>query len=346
MIREETAGLPEAGAGGRKVPGPSALAELVRELLNFPGIRRKEAIGPVLRALESVTDYGRTVVGPGDDAAVLRLEGTTGPYLLMAADSIVPALIEADPYRAGRAAVLVNANDIYAMGGRPLAMVNVLGGVVRERQAEICRGMADECRRLRVPMVGGHLAPEEGGAFLAVSVLGEARALLVDSRATPGQDVVLALDLRGERWGDAILNWDSHAGKGADTLLADLGVLCSLAERGLCSACRDVSNAGIVGTLAMLLERAGLGARIDLGSIAVPPPFGLGDWLRVYPSFGFVLVSAAAGLRETLRAFSDRGIWAARIGRTDGTGRLRVCLDGEEAVAFDFSVGRILNPCP
>jgi hypothetical protein len=52
--------------------------------------------------------------GPGDDDAVLP-DGTG--YLLLAADGIFPVPVMQDPAPAGRAAVLVNANDIYAVGG-------------------------------------------------------------------------------------------------------------------------------------------------------------------------------------------------------------------------------------
>ena len=47
-------------------------------------------------------------------------------YLLLAADGIMPQLLINEPYAAGKAAVMVSVNDIYSMGGRPIAMVNVL----------------------------------------------------------------------------------------------------------------------------------------------------------------------------------------------------------------------------
>ena len=318
------------------------LASLVQDLSECSGIRRKEAIGRILRSLEGAWDFGRTVIGPGDDAAALRMEGRDR-YLLVAADGILPSLIAMDPCRAGRSAVLVNANDIYAMGGRPLAMVNVLGGVSLEQQEEICRGMREECRRLRVPMVGGHVVPEGNGPFLAVSVVGEARSLLSDRKAEAGQEVVLALDLRGERWSPDLLNWDSHGRKDSETVIADLEVLCSLGEEGLGVAAKDVSNAGIVGTLAMLLEQAGLGAKIHLDRIVVPAGFSLAEWLKVYPSYGFLVVCKRVHLAATTKRFADRGIWAEGIGSTDASRKLCLCLGDEEALLLDFTKRGILR---
>ncbi len=317
------------------------LSKLTEELRGFPGIRRKQAVGACLRAMQGAWDFEHVLEGPGDDAAVLRAED--GGYLLLAADGILPALVEQDPERAGRAAVLVNVNDIYAMGGRPLALVNVMAGVEQQRIEAISKGIREECRRLQVPMVGGHVSPEGRMPFLAASVLGKAKRLLTDRSAKPGQEILLAVDLRGERWGETLLNWDSHARKDPRTLREDLEILCRLAEDGLCGAGKDVSNAGILGSLAMLLEHAGLGAGIDLSRVRVPDPFGLSDWLRVYPSYGFLLVCDREAKRATLRQFEERGIWADGIGTTNGSGLLHLIWEGEEEVLFDFSRQSILD---
>lgn len=313
------------------------LARLAEDLRGFPGIRRKQAVGKCLRAMQGAWGFGDVLEGPGDDAAVLRAEDGDGGYLLLAADGILPALVREDPLRAGRAAVLVNVNDIYAMGGRPLALVNILAGLGDRELEAVCLGIREECERLRVPMVGGHISPEGGGPFLAASVIGRARALLADRSARPGQDVLLAVDLRGERWGEGWLNWDSHAKKDSQALAKDLGILCGLAEEGLCTAAKDVSNAGILGSLGMLLEHAGLGAEVDLGPIRVPDPFELSDWLKVYPSYGFLLVCDPGAARATLRRFEERGIWADRIGSTNDSRLLRLTWQGQQEVLCDFS---------
>jgi hypothetical protein len=317
------------------------LARLAEELRGFSGIERKQAVGTCVKAMKGAWDFGDVLEGPGDDAGVLR--GEDGSYLLLAADSILPVLVEQDPVRAGRAAVLVNVNDIYAMGGRPLALVNVLAGVDEAQIEAISQGIREECGRLRVPMVGGHISPEGPASFLAASVLGKAKALLTDRGAVPGQEILLAVDLRGERWGDALLNWDSHARKDAQTLCKDLGILCGLAEEGLCVAAKDVSNAGILGSLAMLLENAGLGAGVDLDCIEVPGSFELLDWLKVYPSYGFLLVCDEKAAKRTLQRFKERGIWADRIGRTDPSHHMRLSWKGEEEALFDFAGCGILN---
>jgi selenophosphate synthetase-related protein len=222
-------------------------------------------------------------------------------------------------------------------------MVNVMAGLQEDQEKAVCFGMRDECRRLRVPMVGGHVSPEGEVPFLAAAVLGEAGTLLADRNARPGQVVLLAIDLRGERWGDYLLNWDSHSAKDPETLCRDLAILCDLADLGLCRAAKDVSNAGILGTLAMLLENAGLGAQIDLARLRVPEPFSLADWLKVYPSYGFFLLCEPSARASCLERFEERGIWAAEVGSTNRSATLRTCLGEEEEEFIDIHRAGILN---
>jgi len=311
------------------------LDSLAEELHRFPGVRRKQAVGRVLRELGDVWSLGGALFGPGDDAAVLP--SGSGRFLLLAADAIVQELVEQAPFHAGRAVVLVNVNDIYAMGGRPLALVSILAGLGEGLEREVCRGIREECRRLGVPMVGGHVSPEGGAPFVAAAILGEARSLLSDGNARPEQALVLAVDLRGERWGEAMLNWDSHRAKDPRTLAADLELLCVLAESGDAVAARDVSNAGIVGSLAMLLEGPGLGAVLDLDRIAVPHAFTREEWLKVYPSYGYLLVADPQRVPAVLAQFRQRGIWADTVGRSDDSGVLRLRSGNEEVVFMDFS---------
>jgi selenophosphate synthetase-related protein len=320
------------------------LESLIEQLHRYPGIRRKKAVGRVLRELGDAWSFGGGLWAPGDDAAVLK--SLPDRYHLLAADAIMQDLVRQDPYHAGRAVVLVNVNDIYAMGGRPLALVSVLAGLEEGPEREVCRGIREECRRLDVPMVGGHVSPDGASPFLAAAILGEARALLADRNARPEQTILLAVDLRGERWGDTLLNWDSHRAKDPTALAADLELLCLLAESGMAVSAKDVSNAGIIGSLAMLLEGPGLGAVVDLDRIEVPLPFTREQWLKVYPSYGYLLVADHEKAPSVRERFQDRGIWSEALGRTDDTGVLRLRSGKEEGVFIDFSCQRIFSPPP
>ena len=95
------------------------VAQAVRE---YEGVIRKKVIGDVIRSLR--IESPDVVASFGEDAAVIR--HNTDDALLLAADGIWSKLMEADPFWAGYCAVLVNVHDIAAMGGRPVAIVDIL----------------------------------------------------------------------------------------------------------------------------------------------------------------------------------------------------------------------------
>ena len=110
------------------------IANAVRE---YEGVRRKRAISGIMQFFNDIDMIGgRTVAGFGEDAAVIDVDDEH--YMLVAMDGIWGRLLEADPWWAGYCAVLVNVNDIAAMGGTPIAMVNVISTAKRE----ICERLA------------------------------------------------------------------------------------------------------------------------------------------------------------------------------------------------------------
>ena len=59
---------------------------------------------------------------------------------MLAAEIMFPPLVKANPYQAGLYAVLTNANDVYAMGGYPIALVDVILAEDTDGAAEVCEG--------------------------------------------------------------------------------------------------------------------------------------------------------------------------------------------------------------
>ncbi len=83
--------------------------------------------------------------------------------------------MEADPYWAGYCSVLVNIHDIAAMGGHPIAMVDIFSIAKTTVQELVVKGMHDASAQFGVPIVGGHLHPDAPYSVIDVSILGSAR---------------------------------------------------------------------------------------------------------------------------------------------------------------------------
>jgi selenophosphate synthetase-related protein len=316
---------------------PEQIVKVVRE---SEGLRRKRDIAVVTSLLAPLANLGESVLGLTDDAGAVRF---AGGYLLLATDSIVPGLIEHLPYQAGRAAVLVNAADIYAMGGRPLAMVNHLSIVPHIRIEKILEGIETECHRLQIPMVGGHVHPDSSEFQLTVAVMGRATRILRTDRAEGGHDIIAAIDLNGESWGPGFKNWDSNLRKSSPQAIKDFSIMPVIARRELATAARDISNAGILGTLGFLLEASGGGGIIDLENIPRPDSVPLAEWVEYFPSYGFLLAAPPQNSPKILKLFSNRKISAARIGKVTRDKRVILKDKDKTSLLWNFDKEALLR---
>ncbi len=172
-------------------PGGIDLDAIAASVRGYVGIERKRPIREVIDLLRTTHGYGPQLPNYGDDAAVIPWNDG---FLLLAADGMMRRLLVNEPYAAGKAAVMVTVNDIFAMGGRPLGMVNVMASGDPEQRSAIIRGIEKGCHKLRVPMLGGHLHPDAPADLpdLSVAILGWAKALLRSHQARAGDRIVLA----------------------------------------------------------------------------------------------------------------------------------------------------------
>ncbi|MBV9279872.1 MAG: hypothetical protein JOZ41_07310 [Chloroflexi bacterium] len=302
------------------------LDEVARAFREHPGLRSKAALQLVADVL-GPTDWLR---GPGDDAAVVPEDGSA---LVVAGEAIWPPFVEADPYGAGVAAVVANVNDVAAMGARPLALVDALVGTeVTARRA--LEGMRWASHLYGVPVVGGHLTMRDGSPALSAFILGRAGVPLSARNVAPGQRLLLACCLEGRMRED--FPFFSSLRERGDALNQDVELLPRAAEAGLCAAARDVSMAGILGSLAMLLEATGAGASVDLASLPRPAGTPLARWTAAFPSYAFLLCCPPRRADECGRLFRERGLTCEAIGTIDSTGELRVQLNGRSAVLADL----------
>lgn len=312
----------------------NSLKNIIKEIKSYPGITRKRNIHLITDALQTVKNFGDIVADFGEDAAVIK---SGDEFLLFAVDGMWSGLIEANPYNAGKASIMVNVNDIYAMGGRPIALINVIGVPDDSYYPELVRGIKKGCEKFRVPMVGGHLHPDTKEPSLSVSILGKAKKLLLSDNARVGQDIIFAVDLAGQGYQcRPVISWDTNSGKTTDQVLERLEVLPFIAEKGLCSTAKDVSNGGLLGTIALLLESSKKGAIINLNRIPKPDSFIFMDWLKAFLSYGFILTSDKANTDQIIAEFTKKRINAAVIGEIKEKREFRLLFNDEDEVLYDL----------
>jgi len=316
------------------------LESLADGLRNFEGVKRKRAISDIVNRFGDADRVGnRTIVGFGEDAAVLEVDNDN--FVLLAVDGIWGKLLNVDPWWAGYCAVLVNVNDIAAMGGTPLAMVNLTSTQEKDICAELGQGMSDGVRKFGVPMVGGHLHPDTNYDALDVAIMGTVKrdCVIFSSGAKPGDKVLVAIDLDGRIYPSYNLAWDNTTKRTPAEIKKQLDTMVEIGKKKLATAGKDISNPGTLGTFGMLLESSGAGAIVELDKIPRPDvdiPFE--QWLKMYPGTGFVLtVENDDNAAECIRIFEDAGVATSIVGEVDASKKLKITNGTETATVFDLN---------
>jgi selenophosphate synthetase-related protein len=307
------------------------LGEVATAVANNSSIAAKRSIALVSDVLGEVG----WVDGPGDDGAVVDAGGRT---VIACGEALWPPFVRTDPFGAGIAAVLTNVNDVAAMGGIPLGIVDTV--VADEATARTAlEGMRYAAELYQVPIVGGHLTISDAGPSISAFAVGSAGAVLSATNVVAGQDLVVAACIDGTMRTDFPF-FPSFAERGSD-LAGDVRVLHEIANAGLAAAAKDISMAGLVGSLAMLLEWGRFGATVDLVALPAPVAVPLATWCNCFPCYGFLLTCEPDRTEGCVRSFTARGLAAARVGAVDNTGRIVVEAGDEARTVLDLSTAPV-----
>ena len=308
------------------------------QLLSSPTIASKTW---VYRQYDS-TVRTNTVVGPGGDAAVLRLRGTT--RALAVKTDCNGRYCYLDPRVGARIAVAEAARNVACTGARPLAITNNLNfgnprrPEVYHQLSEAVAGMKEACEALGTPVTGGNVSlynEHPGGAVFPTPVVGMVGVV-------PHIDQVTRAAF--EQDGDAIvlLGHPTDEIGGSEYLHIIHGTVagapprCDLAaERALIDALLDSIAAGVVGSahdcsdggLAVALAECcimnrghAVGAEVDLGAWSALPLRAL-----LFGEAQGRVVIATANPADVIATATRHGVPAARIGTvTAGSGVLRL----------------------
>ncbi|MDR2966710.1 MAG: methanogenesis marker 2 protein [Methanobacteriaceae archaeon] len=320
------------------------LAKLVNSLQNFEGILRKESIEDITDKLKDVYNIsGETLLDFGDDASAIDIGNNN--VILFAADGIWGKLMDADPYWAGYCSILVNVNDIAAMGGKPIAMVNILSINDDKIANDLINGIKEGCRKFNVPMVGGHFHPDTDYNALDVAIVGIAKKnkIITSFEATVGDKVIVAIDLDGRQHPKFALNWDTTYFKDEKIVQDQIATMCKIAEKGLATGGKDISNPGTLGTLEMLLESSNVGAFVELEKIPRNRNVSWEEWLKSYPGAGFVLTAKEENVEELIRLLEEVSITTSVVGEVIGEKKLYLKHKNEKMILFNQDKNPVLK---
>jgi len=226
----------------------------------------------VLNLLPKVEDP-RLLVGTAtaDDAGVFQL--TDNVTIVQTVDVFTPGVD--DPYQFGRIAACNSLSDVYAMGGRPLTALSVIGfpieALPHEVMADILRGGMDVLQEAGAIMLGGHSINDEELKFgLAVTGIIDPNQIMTNANAKPGDALVLTKPL-----GTGIISLahqiDIAPAGAMDAVTVSMTTLNRTAaelmvEHGA-NACSDVTGFGLLGHLGQMVVESGVTAEIECSQL-------------------------------------------------------------------------------
>lgn len=317
---------------------------LINSIKNFEGITRKNSITSITNILKDTYNIaGNTILSFGDDASAIDIGNEK--LVLLAADGMWGKLMEADPRWAGYCSVLVNVNDIAAMGGKPLGMTNVISTKDKKICNEIMEGIKEGVKKFGVPMVGGHLHPDTPYNALDVSITGIVGKddVITSCDANIGDKVIIAIDIDGKLHPQFDLNWDTTTMKSDELVQAQIEVMNKIGSEKLVTAGKDISNPGTLGTLGMLLEASGVGATVELEKIPRNESVEWEQWLKLYPGSGFVLTAESSNVKRCIELLEEVNITASVVGEITKDKKLYVAHEDQKEVLFDFENDKIMG---
>jgi len=340
---------PAAAENVLALPPPPDLGQALLQLLASPSIANKRWI---YRQYDS-TVRTNTLVGPGSDAAVVRVKGTR-KALAIATDGN-GRYSWLDPFEGARLAVAEAARNVACSGAVPIGATNCLNfgnpekPEVMGQLVKAIQGMGEACRTLDIPITGGNVSlynETDGRAIYPTPVMGvvgllEDAATVLRRWFVEEGDLVYLLGTTGEDLGGSELLKVVHGKIAGRPPRLDLeaekrlhALLAEGAARGILRSAHDASEGGLAVTLAECAfrgEEPGLGGRFDL-------PGGLRPDVLLFsetPSRAVVSTRDELRIAELARR---HGVPWTRIGVVGGR-RLTLVSDG--ATRVDLPLERL-----
>lgn len=239
-------------------------------------------IGPadlmqVIRSLPQSEPNPDLLVGldTSDDAGVYRLSGDMA--LVQTVDFFTP--IVDDPYSFGQIAAANAISDIYAMGGKPLTVLNIVAFPIstldKSILADILRGAADKVREAGATLVGGHSIDDKEPKFgLAVTGLVHPDRIRTNAGAKAGDKLILTKPI-GVGIMTTSIKKDALTPEETERVTSVMATLNKTAAETMepydVHACTDVTGFGLMGHTLEMAKGSGCGIRIKQSDVPVLP---------------------------------------------------------------------------
>ena len=227
----------------------------------------------MLRQLPTITDPNLLVgISTGDDAAVYKM---SDDMAIISTVDFFPPIVD-DPFKFGEIAATNALSDVYAMGGKPVIALNIVGFPIdlpHEILGEILSGGASKAEEAGVLIVGGHTVDDAEPKYgMSVTGVVHPGKQVTNAGAQPGDVLVLTKPIgtgiittagKQERVSEEVLNR-------AVDIMAQLNRRASEAMMHVgVNACVDITGFGLLGHLRLISEGSGVTAHVKVSHVPV-----------------------------------------------------------------------------
>ncbi|OMF62819.1 selenide, water dikinase SelD [Paenibacillus sp. FSL R5-0490] len=210
-----------------------------------------------------------------DDAGVYKINDETA--LVQTLDFFTP--IVDDPYMFGQIAAANSLSDIYAMGGKPITVMNIVGFPISKLDksilADILAGASDKVKESGAVLVGGHSIDDQEPKFgLSVTGTVHPERIRTNAAAKPGDKLILTKPIGVGILTQAIKR-DMLDQEGIDRVMEVMAALNKEAAEAMdnyqVNACTDITGFGLLGHAMEIAEGSGTGLTIESTAVPVLP---------------------------------------------------------------------------
>jgi len=309
------------------------IAEYIRSNKN---IIEKTDINPFVQSINGNSYKSPRVFSDiGQDSAAIK--NNNDMLTLITTDRIKTSYIENFPLGAGFSSILVGVDDIYACGGKPLAVSIIISfkdQIIGQKMIDgICKGS----KLFQVPIVRGHTNIKEYNE-LSSTVIGEIKKdeYISATNAQDKDDVILAVDFSGKVGRASKLHWDTVTYKTSEEVLNKRKSMNEIAKLKIVNSAKDISNGGIFGTILQLINYSKVGADINIEKIVIPPTlvqksYNLESYIQMYLTTSYILTAPEETSQDVVKIFNAHDMSATVIGKIRNESELNIN-DGKESI--------------
>jgi len=312
------------------------LNEIVEYIRSNKNIIEKTEISPFVQTINGNSYKSPRIFSDiGQDSAAIK--NNNDMLTLITTDRIQTSYIENFPFGAGFSSILVGVDDIYACGGKPLAVSIIISFKDEILGQKMIDGICKGSKLFQVPIVRGHTNIKEYNE-LSSTIIGEIKRdeYISATNAQDKDEIILAVDFSGKVGRASKLHWDTVTFKSSEEVLNKRKSMNEIAKLKIVNSAKDISNGGIFGTILQLINYSKVGAEINIEKIVIPPiliekAYNLETFIQMYLTTSYILTAPEETSQDVIKIFNNHDMSAAVIGRIRNESELNIT-DGKDSI--------------